>query len=140
MDGARILFREGDETLYAVATSNGWVCDALDPQHVVDCNGFVGRQPRGYQFYDYDNGLSGDRARLVLFGLVPDRVQRVDVVVRCRAHPALTRDGGFYYSQEGALVQQENGLLFHLRSGRTKRQSFGPWRCSPASRAGRAPS
>jgi hypothetical protein len=138
VEEARLLVETEGRRVYVVPTSHGDVCGYLDPQGIPNCSGFFRKQPRLYPFYYYDDGLPRAQRRLVVFGLVPDKVRQVNVLVRCRTKRAVTANGGFYYEGRGASAKDLNGFVFRLRNGTAKRQTFGVTRLEGTRRFVRA--
>jgi hypothetical protein len=138
VDDARLLVAggAGSHRLYAVRTTKNWACDVLEPEKLADCNGLHWGEPRVYPFYFFDNGKTGAGGRLVVFGLVPDRVRSVEVIVGCRRLPAVAGHDGFVFdrSGRGLTVDAEYGFVFHLAGGRVKRQVSGVDPCHATSR------
>jgi hypothetical protein len=126
VDDARLLLAgaAGSHRLYAVRTTKEWACAVLEPEKLAACNGLHWGEPRVYPFYLFDNGQTGAGARLVVFGLVPDRARGVEVVVGCRRLRAAAGNDGFVFDRtgRGLTADAHHGFVFHLSGGRVKRQ------------------
>jgi len=92
-----LLSGQGDPQadLYAVPTSTGGACYllSLGPATCVDT--FARTDGIGWTVADPDAVGSG--SPLMVFGIAPDSVSGVDVVVGGVAHPATLKNNGFFY-------------------------------------------
>jgi len=120
---ARLLVATRGRRVYAVPTSDGDVFSYLEPQGISIGSGTLNGVPRLYSFYHYDDGRPHFQRRLVVFGLVPDKVRQVNVLVRCRPYAAVTANGGFYYERRGQSASDISGFVYGLRGGKVQRQA-----------------
>jgi hypothetical protein len=112
----RLLLAVGGKSLYAVPTTDGSLCAVLSPPDISVCNGLHNAAPRVYPYYEY-SGWPRGADNYVLFGLVPDRVRAVHVLMNCKPEPALTSNGGFLYEERAERRHTFDGFVFQFRDG-----------------------
>ncbi|MGH3009742.1 MAG: hypothetical protein ACRDLM_10120 [Gaiellaceae bacterium] len=81
--------------LYAVPTSSGEVCYLLSLGPATCVAALGGTNAVGWTVADPDTLGSG--SPLMVFGITPDNVSQVDIVVNGTAHAATLKNNGFFY-------------------------------------------